>query len=268
MNAAVRAGLAGLVLAAAHTATAEGLPPCVQPLDVLARPRRVRLRVFQGAGVRDADVHAVLEDVRTVWEPYGVVVTVVDSKRVQTRTLLQANEAQLRSALIEAGIHVEGHLQAQQQPLALSVAVRVVLGPVRAFLAEHAADASADVIDVMLVEQLAAKDAVVRRYFTSMEGLAFSKALAQRLAPGSIELQLHQALKLHRHRPTVFLGMNELKQAQPHTPAHEVGHALGLQHQGVDSNLMAQQRSRSCAPVLSRTQVRQLDATLPEVSAP
>jgi hypothetical protein len=209
------------------------LPPPCTAFAPAADPTSLRLAWLVGDDVTEAQLRALREPAAALWARFGV--TLADAGRERAR---------LTSPFAPGGKGVAG-----------------ALAPLFDVVRERASRAN-DGVDVIVLPRLVDPGSPAAAFFSRLDGLTLSPAHRATLAraPGASAEEaraLYDALALERFRPTVLVAVDDL-QAPDFRLAHELGHALGLDHEADATNLMASQRRGGCAPALRDDQLRAL----------
>lgn len=148
----------------------------------------------------------------------------------------------------------------------------ILFRDLRAFVRSRPLDASR--VEVVLLERIASPDVQAQLSSTGViAGLGVSPVLFRNIAADDPQRDLFAALQLpEAFTATLFVGhadVVKIAQNPEVIVAHEMGHALGLQHTQTSGNLMTQyQGNQTCIPGLVTDQVEQLRGAAGVVALP
>ncbi len=133
-----------------------------------------------------------------------------------------------------------------------------LLGRLRGFVSRHA-DEPGSAIRVVVIDEIAHEDSLAAAGLGTLRGLAISPALA----PDRAGLDLREMFG-RDHAPVVLLAPRGDPEADARVLAHEIGHALGLEHRHHPHNLMTQ-HEHGCAPLLDDDQAEIIRGALSDL---
>ena len=237
-------GLLGAVAWSAGIASAglitslDDAPPCpgTELLEFPALVGELLLQPVYGAGVAPQAAAQAAESAAVVWRRYGLVVTVRMPIATRWEALLGG----------EPG-----------------ASAREISDPLREAARELSALASPGATMVVTLPNLVAPDSVVAHQLSTLRGLTVPAGVALPTlglaAVGGAEPILPAGVA-----PVVFLAdLPQHPRDLPLTPAHELGHALGLAHRDNASALMRPGvDGQRCLPGLSLDERRSIQRTL------
>jgi hypothetical protein len=179
--------------------------------------------------------------------------------------LIAGSRSEIDRALIDAGLPVEGELDAEQTALMDAIVAKLLLAPLREFIHEHAVPRR-PLVSLVVLERLTAPSLYEEGLLSAkVDGLGLSPEFVSRLRDSDDATDLFDALELPAEfTPTLFLDVEALGRFEhpANVVAHELGHALGLLHTDEPGNLMNPEVAESCRAWLSKAQTTSIVETV------
>jgi hypothetical protein len=178
---------------------------------------------------------------------------------------LSGTKEQLQQAETEAGLQPGQQPTPDQQTKLDQLVGDIIFADLRTFV-KNESNPPQSRIDVVVLEHIASPDVSAQFNGGIIAGLGISPVLFKNIAADDASKNLFQALGLPAEfTATLFVGHTDIQQYAGYPDgivAHEMGHALGLQHTQEAGNLMTQtQATQACIPGLTADQVQQLKST-------
>lgn len=224
--------------------------------------QRKELTLFLGDGdIVDVDVRTEGRFLQRFFEPYELTLfTRAAAVPSGLGNALSGTNASLNAAARAAGA-VPGRTPTPSEQAAIDAAVAdAIFAPLRRFIASQSSPPRS-AISVVVLEQIASPDVAKQLGNGSvLVGLGLSPQLFRDIAEGDSSKDLFTLMGLPADfTPTLLVGHRDIVRLAK-TPdvvvAHELGHAMGLQHTFVEGDLMTQgSGSRSCLPGLTDEEV-------------
>lgn len=220
------------------------LPACTDRSAPEPLGAQMRLQLHLGAGVDPVRSHEILSAARRYWQPYAVEVELVgEAESLQRRSVFSASFSELE--------------QLDEEALG-----DALYGPLRELLT-NLAQPQRGVIHVVVLEDIVEGRAAAAAVLGDLVGLTLAPQLLRHVDPDDPRARIVAQLGLEGFDATVLLSERHLRRLEGvgfvGAVAHELGHALGLEHHEDKTNLMARGR-HLCLPGLDAVQVEVLRA--------
>jgi hypothetical protein len=205
--------------------------------------RRHELAFFQGASTVDATLVSYGAAVQGFYQPYGLTFFMTEPpRRTELKFAINGTDDELAKVEKEVGLE-PGMEPTPKQEAELERRVQDILfGPLREFVLAHS-EPPHDRVNVVVLGQIASP-AVARVLDLVIGGVGLSPRLLRDVAAADPSKNLFDVLALPpEFTPTLFLGHADIakyKASREAIAAHEMGHALGLQHNNATNNVMMQ----------------------------
>jgi hypothetical protein len=222
---------------------------------------QVLTHLFGGSGVLGVEVRSETHGLQRYFAPYELWFRApAVAEKISMGPAIAGTDQQIQDALNAAGIPVTGDLTAEQQQQGQQIIAGILFAPIREFIRSRSQPPTHGV-QVVILQQIV--DPTLGKELIEdgeIAGLGLSPKLFADLAAADPETDLFKLIDIQGDfTPTLFIGHQTIARYTSHPDtivAHEMGHALGLQHDPVNQgDLMYPYASIDCRPSLSQDEM-------------
>jgi hypothetical protein len=234
---------------------------------------RRRIDFFTGATVVDAFVRAEGQFLQRYYEPYELTFFAgAPAAPAGISFALNATNAQLADLARQAGV-APGAQPTPEQSKALEKATGdLIFADLRDFIRSQSNPPRTS-INVVILSHIASPDVAAQLKGGVIAGLGLSPTLFKNVAANDPSRNLFELIGLGEDfTPTLFVGHTDvvsLAKSPDVIVAHELGHAMGLQHTTAPGDLMTQYSgSNACTPGLTDGEIDVIRSTSASLGVP
>ena len=227
---------------------------------------RKQIDFFLGGSTVDASVRIEGQLLQRFYEPYELTFfTRQPGAPAAVTYALNATAAQLRSVSERFALPAGQQPTPEQQKAVNQAVGDILFADLRAFIRGQSNPPRTS-INVVIIDQIASPDVAAQFKGGVLAGLGLSPTLFKNVAAGDSSKDLFELIGLEESfTPTLFVGhedVTRLAKSPDVIVAHELGHAMGLQHTQGAGDLMTQYAaSNACLPGLTDGEIDVLKST-------
>ncbi len=225
--------------------------------------------VWRGTGITDTEVRVQTHALQRYFAPIDLWFIAQDiPASIEMTHAIAGSTDELEQALVAGGIPADRKLTNSEEAQAQHIVNQILFAPLRTLLQSKSQPVAHGFNLVVIAEILDPRLASLLDFKGELAGLGLSPTLLHLISSDDPTKNLYTSIGIEgEFTPTLILGHRTITKylAVPDAViAHEMGHAMGLQHVDDLNNLMYPKASPStCRPVLVSEQTKGLVGTDP-----